>query len=129
MTDDLYEWMDDCFDMIPEEYVHVNDLDHTWLTDTLHYDPSTGLFSWKEPGRGRRVDSLAGDFSDQYVRLNLDYNVYYAHRLAFFYMTERWPVEVDHINGNKHDNRWSNLRETTRSMNIKYYHHQQKNNL
>lgn len=41
-----------------------------------------------------------------------------AHRVAWLLMTGKWPEhEVDHINLVKDDNRWSNLREATRSQN------------
>lgn len=41
-----------------------------------------------------------------------------AHRIAWRLMTGAWPTEeVDHINGNRSDNRWSNLRAASRAQN------------
>ena len=52
-----------------------------------------------------------------------------AHRLAFLYMTGRFPkVDVDHEDTIKHHNWWSNLREATRSQNMQNQRKSQLNN-
>ena len=40
-----------------------------------------------------------------------------AHRLAWFLKTGDWPKDkIDHINGIKGDNRWTNLRDVSQSV-------------
>lgn len=86
------------------------------LKELVHYDPQTGLFTSIKKRRGCKLGSILGTpiGRAEYLVIGLDYQLYYAHRLAWFYMTGEWPdPEVDHENGRRADNRWANLREAT----------------
>ena len=89
-----------------------------YLKTVLHYNPETGIFVWLEPGRGRKNDLSAGSLGGSgYCLIQINGKRYYAHRLAFIYMTDQYPDEIDHINQTKDDNRWCNLRKCTTSQN------------
>lgn len=94
------------------------DLTADYLRLRLHYDPSTGIFTWVK-ARSDNVGNTAGSLNDKgYVVIKIDDRLYKAHRLAVLYMTGEWPEEtVDHKNRNKSDNRWENLREATQAQN------------
>jgi hypothetical protein len=50
--------------------------------------------------------------------MNIDRKNYLGHRLAWFYVNGVWPVgDIDHINGNRSDNRIANLRDVAVSIN------------
>lgn len=85
----------------------------------LDYDPATGKFHWRVTKANKVAGSVAGSISSQgYWELKVDRRLYRAHRLAWFYMTGRWPAEtVDHINCVRTDNRFENLREASLSQN------------
>jgi hypothetical protein len=88
------------------------------LKELLHYDPETGLFTWRAKKRFRKAGSIAGGLTNGYIIIKLNGHNVRAHRLAFLYMTGAFPTEVvDHINMVKHDNRWVNLRHATFGQN------------
>lgn len=66
----------------------------------------------------KRHGIAGADNGRGYLRVSVDKISYMAHRLAFLYMTGRWPLEIDHIDGNKKNNVWRNLREVTRTQNM-----------
>jgi hypothetical protein len=98
----------------------VNDLTQARLRALLQYDPETGKFTRLIGVQGFAAGTEAGTFHPPsgYVYLGVDRKTYRAHRLAWFYMTGKWPVEdIDHANRDRADNRWANLREASRSQN------------
>lgn len=107
-------------------------LTQKYLKECVHYNPKTGVFTWKERPREhfkndstakgwntRRSGTKAGNLHE-YWQIRINYMYYYHHRLAFLYMTGKWPKDqVDHINHDRADNRWINLREATGQENHK----------
>lgn len=90
------------------------------LKGLLHYDPSSGVFTWKVwRGGSARAGTVAGKLDSKgYRQITVDMKAILAHRLAWFYMVGVWPEhEVDHINGVRTDNSWLNLRDATKNEN------------
>ena len=92
------------------------------LRELLTYDPETGVFRRRiaRVGGKAAAGQIAGTIrKDSGARqICLDCKVYLAHRLAWLYMTGKWPKDqIDHCNVNPSDNRWVNLREATPSQN------------
>lgn len=92
------------------------------LKELLHYDPDTGHFTWlvsrnsNTAVSGSRAGSINGN---GYRQVRIDGRFYPAHRLAFLYLLgEQPPDHVDHINRDKSDNRWANLRPATGRENM-----------
>lgn len=86
------------------------------LREIIDYDPATGEFWWKivRPGRGTKGNRCGRITRKGYLEICVDRGHYYAHRLAWLYMTGGWPPnEIDHANMVKDDNRWANLRAAT----------------
>jgi hypothetical protein len=88
------------------------------LKALMAYDPETGLFTRLDLRGGATAQPSTLDDMG-YVRVCIDYKRFRLHRLAVFYMTGAMPTgHVDHINGVRHDNRWSNLRVVSHRTNI-----------
>lgn len=90
------------------------------LKEILHYDPETGVFRWRFARSNLKPWSLAGSSSTHgYWRVRINNREYFAHRLAWVYMTGKQPLnEIDHINRIRSDNKFVNLREATRKQNM-----------
>lgn len=90
------------------------------LRTLLHYDPLTGMFTrLVSVNKAREGDAAGSRHNEGYLHISVDGRRYLAHRLAFLYVHGRFPAaDTDHINGQRDDNRLSNLRETSRSENL-----------
>ena len=107
------------------------------LRQLLHYDPETGRLFWKqrdpawfEDGRQGREKNAAiwnGKYAGKealtalsgpgYLHGSIRGTHITAHRAAMMIMLGREPQNVDHINGDKRDNRAANLREASQAEN------------
>jgi hypothetical protein len=93
------------------------------LRDLFSYDPETGHVHWIAPGKGRIKKKEAGTIaSNGYVGILIHGKRCYAHRIAWALHHGAWPdKQIDHVNGDKTDNRICNLRLATNSENGKNY--------
>jgi hypothetical protein len=92
------------------------------LNHLFEYDKETGNLIWKIKPSSRGHHVKAGDIagtlkSHGYLCVGINYNSYRAHRLIFLMHKGYLPKTIDHINGDKLDNRIENLRAATVGQN------------
>ena len=89
------------------------------------YYPATGLFVRHKPSHSRENNTrinlskgYCGSTSKKgYITMSYNNRTYQAHRLIWKYMTGKDPEIMDHINGDRFDNRWRNLRNVDATLN------------
>lgn len=84
------------------------------LRDVLRYDPETGIFSRI---KGKRKGEVVGSAHDArgILKVSIGNERHFLHRLGWLCMTGCMPrSNIEHINGDRSDNRWINLREGVR---------------
>ena len=89
------------------------------LRKLLNYAPATGVFRWRGHKGPNNVGTVAGSISRPkgYRLICIDGKIYRANRLAWLYMTGKWPkLEIGYINHKTSDTRWANLRAMTPSQ-------------
>ena len=97
-----------------------NALTYERACELLRYEQDAGKLFWKKDAGARAKAGNVAGFMDGsgYVSIKIDRVLYRAHRVIWLLQTGRFPEKfIDHVNGVKNDNRWSNIREATPSKN------------
>ncbi len=111
------------------------------VREFLNYDQDTGVLTWRPRAEHwfathnafatwntRYAGTVAGRVNDHgYRMIAVFHHLYRAHRIIWLYMTGELPKEIDHIDRDRLNNAWKNLRVVSRAVNSQN-HTMQSNN-
>lgn len=97
------------------------------VRELFEYDPLSGVLTRRQGANAGRPMTCRNH--DGYLLVRINRKNYRVHRVIWLYMTGQWPSEIlDHINGDRADNRWTNLREATVVTNQQNQRHARADN-
>lgn len=100
---------------------NVTELSLERLREALDYDPQTGVLKWRfRTSPNAKLDEPAGTVNNKhgYRKIRLDDRHYPSSHLAWFHYYGVAPAGlIDHVNGDRTDDRIENLRLATSSQN------------
>ena len=100
------------------------------LRELLDYNQETGAFTWRKnvSSTGRHGEMAGCANRAGYIVIRVEKRLYTAHRLAYLHVNGSWPTgNIDHIDMNKSNNQWRNLRPASKSENGQNKRAPQKN--
>lgn len=99
----------------------IEGITQDYLKKLFLYDETTGEFIARVSRRGRPKGTLLGSTgaTHGYLEISIDGTNLLLHRVIWLYQTGKLPEQVDHIDHNKHNNKWDNLREVCNTTNLK----------
>ena len=85
------------------------------LSRHIQYNPDTGIAIWRLSRSGTAAGKVAGWCNKGYIRIKYNQKTYLAHRLFWYLQTKEDPKNftIDHIDQNKANNKFCNLRLAT----------------
>lgn len=86
-------------------------VDQALVKKFFNYGTTSGVLTWRLPTKLNQIGDEVGSLDSGYLRVRLGKKQYRVHRLIWLYQTGYLPEQVDHIDHNRMNNKWDNLRE------------------